>query len=98
MGSDIRKGKKTLMVIHALGNASTSDLETLNRALGNKGASDEEVEKAVAVLRRAGSIDYAKEVAGDYNQRSWAHLNKLPESEHKGRLSQLMEFMVDRKR
>jgi len=98
VGSDIRKGKKTLMVIHAFQNAVPEDVAALKRTLGNQDARDEELREAVAVLDLAGSIAFAREIAGKYNRQARSYLSKLPDSKHKLRLSQLMEFMVSRKK
>ena len=98
VGSDIKKGKKTLMVIHAYQNGSPEDIARLKKILECGNASDCEVEEAVDILKRAGSIDYAKELADKYKGQARAFLDKLPESEYKSHLADLMSFMVEREK
>ncbi len=96
VGSDIRKGKKTLLVIHALQHGKSEDVATLNDLLGRSGLTQDDIDIAVSILERSGSIAHARKVADEYNDQAKAHLDTLPESEYKGRLLELMKFMVER--
>ena len=53
-GGDLIEGKKTLIIIHALDHGVELDV------LGRKNAGPEEIESAIFVLEKSGSIDYAR--------------------------------------
>lgn len=63
VGSDIRKGKKTLLVIKALEKANRGQREILLNTLGNKNADEEEINKAVDVIKFIGAFDYVRDLA-----------------------------------
>ena len=63
LGSDIKKGKKTLIVLHALKTLEQEDKNFLLKVLGNENASKEEIEKAISILKD--SIKYTKYIAED---------------------------------
>lgn len=58
LGTDIRKGKRTLLVIRALQNADRGQRETLRYALGNLAASSSDVATAIEVLFDTGAVDF----------------------------------------
>ncbi|HID71985.1 MAG TPA: polyprenyl synthetase family protein, partial [Thermoplasmata archaeon] len=94
--SDIRKGKKTLMVIHALQHASDEEKKILKKALGKRNASDEEVEASVSVMEKLGSISNARKLAKEYRDKAKKCLEKIPDSEYRRLLFDLTDFMVER--
>ena len=61
VGSDIVEGKMTLMVVHALSNASNKDKEELISIL--KDGEDTDVERAIELFEKYGSINYARDIA-----------------------------------
>ncbi|ANF22887.1 polyprenyl synthetase family protein [Thermococcus piezophilus] len=107
VGSDIRKGKKTLIVAHFFQNASEEDRAEFMRVFG-KYAGDAkgdalihedvkgEVAKAIELLKKYGSIDYAAEYAKNLVKEANDALKILPESEARKDLELLAEFLVER--
>ncbi|WP_461863614.1 polyprenyl synthetase family protein [Thermococcus sp.] len=108
VGSDIRKGKKTLIVSHFFDNASEEDKAEFLRVFG-KYAGDakgdalihdekvkEEVAKAIELLKKYGSIDYAAKYAKNLIREANDALKILPESEARKDLELLAEFLVER--
>lgn len=108
VGSDIRKGKKTLIVSHFFSKASEEDKAEFMRVFG-KYAGDakgdalihdekvkEEVERAIELLRKYGSIDYAAQYAKDLVKEANEALKVLPQSEARKDLELLAEFLVER--
>ena len=108
VGSDIRKGKKTLIVSHFFQNASEDDKAEFLKVFG-KYAGDakgdalihdervkEEVERAIELLKKYGSIDYAAQYAKDLVKEANEALKVLPESEARRDLELLAEFLVER--
>ncbi|WP_297436187.1 polyprenyl synthetase family protein [Thermococcus sp.] len=107
VGSDIRKGKKTLIVSHFFDNATDEDKAEFLRVFG-KYAGDAkgdalihedvmgEVARAIELLRKYGSIDYAAEYAKKLVREANEALKVLPESEARKDLELLAEFLVER--
>jgi geranylgeranyl diphosphate synthase type I len=98
VGSDIKNGKRTLMVVHAMERMEGSDKEEFLKVLGNQDATQEEVFGAIALMDKVGSTSYAEKMALDFAQRSKELLEVLPESEHKNILIMIADYMVSRKK
>jgi len=96
IGSDVREGKQTLIVVRALATAPQEDKSTLLRALGNQDASEAELKTAIDVLKRAGAIDYVTERARELIAQAKSKLKALPESRAREILSELADFTIKR--
>lgn len=98
VGNDIRNGKRTLIVLHAVHALAEDDPRRgrLLKALGNDNATAQEIADAIAVLRDCGSIEHARLTALDYAERAKGLLECLPLSKEKEFLSGLMDFAVGR--
>lgn len=96
IGSDIRKRKKTLLVLHAMKNAGEKDKKVLKSILGNKKVSEEEIDKAIKILKETGSINYVKEKAFDLASNAKKYLEKIDDSEAKNILIELADYAVER--
>jgi geranylgeranyl pyrophosphate synthase len=97
-GEDITEGKRTLMVIHTLSKASSQDRKRLIEIL-NMHTTDQNVRnEAIAIIKKHGSIEYAKQFASKMVKESWSEVDKLlPESEAKERLKAFAYYLIDRK-
>jgi len=62
-GNDIREGKKTLMVIHAIDASEPERARRLQAILEADDNTDEQIIEALEILEAAGSIEYARERA-----------------------------------
>jgi len=96
VGSDLREGKKTLIIIHALGHASAEEREKIERVLGAEDASPGDVEVANGLLKSLGSLDYALESARRYAERAKGLLEPFPDSEAKRDLLELVDYFMER--
>ncbi|MHC1601168.1 MAG: polyprenyl synthetase family protein [Candidatus Nezhaarchaeales archaeon] len=61
--SDIKEGKRTLLVIKAWERATPDQKRILERTLGNRAASKDDVEVVRDIIRSTGALDYVKELA-----------------------------------
>ena len=97
-GQDITEGKRTLIVIHTLKVAEKEDRERLIEIL-NMHTSDQKLRnEAIAIMRKYGSIGYAKKFARKIVQESWREVEKLlPASEAKEKLNAFAKFLIERK-
>ena len=96
VGSDLREGKKTLIIIHALKNASPEGRSALLKVLGVKDASPSDVEAANAILVESGSIDYAIKAAKRYYERAKGMLEHFPDSPAKDALFEMADYFMSR--
>jgi len=99
VGSDIRNGKRTLIVVHAmetLGPKGKKKYAKVLKALGNEKASDKEVQAVVELFKEIGSLDYVKKMALDYAEKAKKRLRSLPDSEEKEFLRAVVDFSVGR--
>jgi geranylgeranyl diphosphate synthase type I len=62
-GNDIREGKTTLMVIHALSEAVPDRAERLQSVLADPDPSDEAVLDAIEIIQETGAVEYSRERA-----------------------------------
>jgi geranylgeranyl diphosphate synthase type I len=97
VGSDIREGKKTLIIIHAFSKASPSSKARIARVLGNRGATQEEIHQTIEELRVLGSIEYAHRKSLEYAERAKSYLKAFPDRPAKDLLMELTDFFVERR-
>jgi len=96
-GNDIREGKTTLLVIHAMRTADPADARALAATLAAEDPDDAAVAAAIDLLESTGSIDYARGVARELADSAVAAIEPLdlhPEFEDAVRA--FPHFMVDR--
>jgi len=97
VGSDIRNGKRTLIVVDALERLKGDDREhVLAEALGNSSATEDQVKAAIQLLEDIGSIEHARQFALDYAARAKQLLSCLEGSEEKDMLMELVDYAVGR--
>ena len=97
LGQDITEGKRTLMVIHALRNAKPSDRRRLLEII-NMHTTDQKLrDEAISIIKRYGSIEYAKEFARNMVEESWGEVDELlPPSDAKEKLRAFADYLVER--
>ena len=96
VGSDIREGKRTLIVVYALEKASDSQRKKILGTLGNKDASSEEIGETIELIESLGAIDYAKQLAENYIKKAKKALASFPASEDREDLISLSDLIFAR--
>jgi len=96
VGNDIREGKLTLIVVHALEKASKNQRKKILENLGSKDASPETIRETIELIESLGAIDYAKEVAEKYIERAKEALASFPASEDREDLISLSDLIFAR--
>ncbi len=94
VGSDIVEGKMTLMVVHALSKTSKEDKKELISIL--KAGEDTDVERAIEIFEKYGSIKYTQDIALENVDRAKKLLETLDESEATVALSMIADFVLQR--
>ena len=96
-GNDIRKGKSTVMVCHALKTIKDDgELKTFKSILGKLDATDDEIEVARNILEKNGSLDYAVDLATKYTKDAISKLDVLKDGKDKEFMIALAEFAMSR--
>ncbi len=96
VASDLREGKATLAVVHALEHASPSEQEAILQVLADGAFTQVRYEDVLATLDRYGSIDFAMSVAQRHAEKARRALDVIPESEYKRALLWVPDFVVNR--
>lgn len=63
VGSDIRQGKRTLLVIKTFELGSKKEKKILKRVLGNSNAYNREIKKAINTMHSSGAYEYCQKLA-----------------------------------
>jgi len=97
-GSDIKKGKKTSIVCHALQNLGPVEkselLDILNSSI--RETTGEMITRAIKILDNAGSIKFAKDYAVKLVEEAKETFGVLKMSEAKMEILKIADFLVDR--
>ena len=94
---DITEGKRTMVAVHALENASESAREELIDILSSKETDPVRLERAVQIMRDTGSIDYVTEYATKLaHEHRDEVLQVLPATSSRDLLVAMGEFFVNR--
>lgn len=96
IGSDIVKGKMTLIVVNALENANEEDSEKLLKILKEPNSSEDDVDAAIEIFNKYGAIEYARNIAQDNVNEAKQLLEILPDSSSKTALELIADFVLER--
>ena len=98
VASDLREGKATLAIIHALENSSETEREAIQTVLTDQNFSRVTHTEILVILQRHGSVDYAMQTAFQYADTARAALADLPDSDFKRALLWVPDFVVAREK
>ena len=97
IGGDITEGKRTLMVIHALRELPPEEARRLNEILDLKTSDKKLIKEAINLMKKAGSIEYAKQVSKRLAEEALKTLDEvIPEKERRKKLESLASFLIER--
>jgi geranylgeranyl diphosphate synthase type I len=97
VGSDIREGKRTLLVFYALAALDEANRSKLVSVLGAQQASSSEIRSAVDIILNSGARERVETLANSYISQALNILDELPDSESKGLLRQWASFLLARR-
>jgi len=96
IGSDILNGKRTLMLVHALSNATDKTKKKMMSIIGNENATQKDIMEIIDIFRESGSINYAQNKLIELRRKAKLCLDVLKESESKELLMALADYSVTR--
>jgi octaprenyl-diphosphate synthase len=96
VASDLREGKVTMAVIHALDHCAADERKLVETVLEERAFLSVEHNQILAMLNRYGSIQYAYDEATKYATAARNAICLFPDSEIKRALLAIPEFVVER--
>ena len=96
VGSDIRSGKRTVIVQHAYLNATPIERKVIDDTLGSLQASDDQIQEVTEILKRRDGISFTAERAKFHVDRALKVLDGIPPSKYRDWLKEWAELMVER--
>ncbi|MBF0132926.1 MAG: polyprenyl synthetase family protein [Magnetococcales bacterium] len=96
IGDDFQEGKITLPLIHAFHHGSEEERRFWIDCIESRQQPEGSLERAVALVRQRGSLDYAMERARLLADEAVAIASRFPVSRERDALIQLATFSVDR--
>lgn len=96
VGSDIREGKRTTIVLHAFHNAGTEERKYLMDNLGNPDLSEKDINRIRKVLIEYNGVEHTRGMAQGYVTEAIQELTALPESRYKNLLLAWAQYIVKR--
>ncbi len=94
--NDIREGKITLPLIHALGKSTEALVNDIREWIRSRELSPEHIKEIVAFVHRNGGIAYAEEHMQIYKEKAIGELQTLPDCQAKEALIACAEFAAKR--
>lgn len=96
VGADLREGKFTLPLIHALSRAGAADAEIMKQIMGNSDVTEAAFERLKALLETHDGIGYTRRCAEAHIQEAGAALSLFAPSETKTLLEKLADYTIRR--
>ncbi|MDD3695065.1 MAG: polyprenyl synthetase family protein [Lentisphaeria bacterium] len=98
IASDLREGKRTVLLCKAWQKLNQAQKEHLGKTLGNPQCGSEELEEARQIIINSGAIEASAKLAQQYIDKAENILDKaLPDCEDKQNLRQWSQAMLNRK-
>lgn len=95
-GNDMREGKLTLPVLHALDRAGDEEMLALARRVKAHEATDEEIARLVAFTKQQGGIEYAQRMMERFRDAATRDLEAFSEPQVRKSLQDYLAFVIGR--
>ncbi len=96
VGSDIREGKCTTIILTAFHRGNEQQKELMREILGDENAAPDAVSEVINILVDLGGIEHTRERAHHYIELALPELDCVPNSKYKDLLISWAEFMTAR--
>lgn len=98
VASDLREGKATMAVIHALERCTPEEYALIETVLRERAFQSVSLQQILQVLQRYGSVEFATARANDYAEAARKAICSFPDSEIKRALLWAPDFVVAREK
>jgi octaprenyl-diphosphate synthase len=96
VGADLKEGKMTLPVIHALDTADADDKEVMTTIIKDENFSIEDFRTLIEKLEKYDGIDYTKKMAGSYILKAKEALSVFEASKSKEMMFDIADYALSR--
>lgn len=96
VGSDIRNGKRTLLVLNAIEKMSEHNRVLFNKVFGNEDADEDDIKKVIQLIVDTGVIEEARREMESLYLSSLQSLDIFPDSDAKNYLMEMARFIIYR--
>jgi len=96
VGSDIREGKCTTIILAAYHRASDKQKRLLTEVLGDEKAKADAITEVINLLVDLGGVEYTRNRAHHYIELALPELDKVPPSNYRDLLASWADFMIAR--
>lgn len=96
IGDDFRERKLTLPVIRAVAAADADERAFWERTIAKGRQQDGDLEQAIALLKKHGTMDSTRQTALDHAAKAKAAIATLPASDYRDMLTDLADYVVAR--
>ncbi|MFC1942579.1 polyprenyl synthetase family protein [Chloroflexota bacterium] len=97
VGSDIKEGKRTLLTIKALDNASTAERDKINSLLGNSSINQSDVKEFRKIIENTGAYQYSIDHAAALVEKGKEAITRTPIRENiKEILLGMADYVIER--
>ncbi len=97
-GIDVKEKKMTLPLIFALNHSTYFEKRTIINIIKNHSDEPKEVKKVIDFVLEKGGIQYAEKVMHNYKNKALEELHKIPDSDSRQSLEQLLLYTIQRKK
>jgi geranylgeranyl diphosphate synthase type I len=94
---DVEEGKRTLLIVHAFGHADKNEKVKMRKLVGKKNVTVKEKKEVIELMKKYGSIEFAKNYARNMVKKSIEDLKKnIPATEGRKKLEMIANFLIER--
>ncbi len=97
-GIDIQEKKMTLPLIHALQNAEARERKYHMKTVKKHNKDKKRIRELMQFVRDKGGIAHAENVMHQYQEKALAQLHQYPQGTYRDAMSELIRFVIERKK
>ena len=96
IGDDLAEGKPTLPLIYAMENGSAQQAGLIRRCIQEDRVEASTLEEVIAIVLDSGALDYTRSLAQNQAELADIQLQRIPVSQYRDGLAEMLEFAVNR--